>query len=449
MKKLTTLVLAAGLVVSSFAGASAGEFKPNAQFINQFADAGSALAKSPTGFGVDENFKASTRLRLGFDYIASENLSGTFLFQVGPFDYGDSGSELDSAVSDNSMKVRLAYVDWIVPTTDVQVRMGFQPVSLPAFAFGSAVLDSRGAGITVSAPINENIALSTFWIRAESDDNNTGAAAAAGAGHDDADIFAIVGDFTYDGFRVAPWAAYMSVGSQTDAHNSGFGLYPSVGAAAGDVTAWYLGTSFELSMFDPFMFTLDAYYSDASWDAPAAQADDMNGFFVGAAAAYKTQWGTPALKAWYASGNDKGNDLGQPLGIVSCFAATSIMFDDQVMDNGVASPRSANPAGTWGVVLEWADMSFIEKLSHTARIAYMEGTNEDTNTGMRTSNALAYLEDDDNVIEFNFNSTYEIYKNFSAHLELGWLTADFGDARNVHDADDDIFRSALAFVYTF
>ena len=247
----------------------------------------------------------------------------------------------------------------------------------------------------------------------------------------------------------------MSVGSQTDAHNTGFGLYPGVGTAAGDVTAWYLGTSFELSMFDPFMFTLDAYYSDASWDAPATQAEDMSGFFVGAAAAYKTQWGTPALKAWYASGNDNGtgrDDLGQPLAMVSCFAATSIMFDDQVLDNGVASPRGANPSGTWGVVLEWADMSFIEKLSHTARIAYMEGTNGDTHTNLTrngTASALTYLEDDDNVIEFNFNSTYEIYKNFSAHLELGWLTADFGDARNVHDADDDIFRSALAFVYTF
>ena len=44
MKKLTTLVLAAGLVVSSFAGsASAAEFKPFAQFAEEFTygDAGS------------------------------------------------------------------------------------------------------------------------------------------------------------------------------------------------------------------------------------------------------------------------------------------------------------------------------------------------------------------------------------------------------------------------
>ena len=63
--------------------------------------------------------------------------------------------------------------------------------------------------------------------------------------------------------------------------------------------------------------------------------------------------------------------------------------------------------------------------------------------------ALGNLEDDDSLIEVNFNTTYEIYENFSAHLELAWLTADFGDAEHNTDLDDDIWRSALSFVYTF
>lgn len=69
MKKLTTLVLAAGLVVSAFAGsASAGEFKPVLQFAEEFTyvDGGKYS---------DENFNAATRIRFGFDYIASEDLS--------------------------------------------------------------------------------------------------------------------------------------------------------------------------------------------------------------------------------------------------------------------------------------------------------------------------------------------------------------------------------------
>lgn len=450
MKKFATLVLAAGLVVSSFTGASAGEFKPNAQIINQFEGGNAGSLFNKDGMGYDEHFKASIRLRLGFDYIVSENLSATFLMQIGDYDYGSAGIQsndngsLDGYLSD-PFRVRLAYVDWMIPTTDVQVRMGFQPVALPAFAFGSAVLDARGTGVVVAAPINENISLDGIWIRAASNDDGMNVTV---RGHDDADIFALAADFDYDGFRIAPWAMYAMAGSQV-------GQFGELNSFDHEFSAWYLGASFELSMFDPFMFALDAYYSDASWDGAAGGRDlDMDGYFVAASASYKTQWGTPALKGWYASGDDTDklvnhpntNDyLGQPATIVGAFAATSIMFDDQVMDNGLANYRGGNPAGTWGVLLEWADFSFIEKLSHTARIAYMGGTNDVPNG---TATTLEYLGDDDDVLEINFNSTYEIYKNLSTALELGWLTADFDRHLNA-DEDDDIFRAALSFTYTF
>ena len=459
MKKFTTLVLAAGLVVSSFAGASAGEFKPNAQFINQFegANAGSMFEKN--GMGQNEHFKASMRLRLGFDYIASETLSGTFLMQMGQYDYGNSNI-LDGVADVNTpssfdgyqtdIRVRLAYVDWIIPTTAVQVRMGFQPVALPAFAFGSAVLDTRGTGVNIAAPINDNISVGFNWTRAVSSDSTVDVT----RGGDDADIFALTADFDYDGFRIAPWAMYAMAGRNVNVTWSP-GLTTNPGY---DTNAWYIGTSFELSMFDPFNFALDAYYSSVDWDnnnSVSFDDPDMSGFFVGASASYNTDWGTPALKGWYASGHDAvGTDtLGQPATVIGAFAATSIMFDDQVMDNGMSNYNTGNPAGTAGVILEWADLSFVESLDHTIRVAYIMGTNDygDGPDASGRAGKLSALGTEDSVIEFNLNSTYEIYKNLSTTLELGYLMADYNvPSSTFFDGEDDaIMRGALSFTYSF
>lgn len=468
MKKLTTLVLLAGLVVSSAIGASkaqAAEFKPSAEFINQYAfgTGGSALGVEP---GSNNYF--GTQIELGFDYIASENLSGAFLVRVVQT-YGSG--EFDSQWSTNedgggAMLVRLAYIDWIIPSTDVQVRMGYQPIAMPAFAFGSAVLDTRGSGITVVAPINDNINLSAFWIRASSTsetDSTTGKLLP----QNDTDLFGIMGDFAYDGFRVAPWAMYASIGG-----NSGYIPYAEdLAAYSGTILnpindeetlfksadAWYIGASIELSMFDPFTFALDAYYSNTSYDMYSERDYDYDGFYVGAAFSYATDYGVPALKTWYATGTDLSDiengrhNLDALNPIIPAFAATSIMFDDDVLDEDPFSNKTGgNPAGTWGIMLEWSDLSFIENLSHVARIAYIGGTNDIPRdaSGDYQSYGIAFLDSSESVVEINFNSTYEIYKNFSTTLELGWLTADFNE--HFHNGeDDDIIRAALTFVYSF
>ncbi len=493
MKKLTTLLLAAGLVVSSFSGAKAGEFIPNAQFINQYTwgTGGEGMLE---GGDDKEHFEALLRLRLGFDYIASESLSGTFLFQVGAYEY----KILDAHYNDNnSFRVRLAYVDWVVPTTDVKVRMGLQPFAMPAFAVGSNIINGRGTGVTVVAPITNDFNLVAGWMRAvDSSENNDYNAGLDNEG-DEADIFALIADYKNDNFHFAPYAAFVTMGQNTNVISDGNVKFPTVlDLTSGELgfgnipvnstgavipgwdhlgyegaTAWLVGASFKLTMFDPFTFALDAYYSsgDANYDAANIDDQDMNGFLVAASASYKTQYGVPAIKGWYASGNDEADfernsagditglrdgGLGQPIALAGAFAPTTIMFEDQVMEGRWANQTEGNAGGTWGVLVEWAGFSFIDKLTHTARVAYIEGTNEQGSLAIKAAgeNYLAYLYDDEDVVEVNLNSTYEIYKNFTATLQLGWLTADLsedsrGEIRD--DMDDDIFRSALSFVYKF
>lgn len=442
MKKLTTLLLAAGMVVSSFAGASAAEFKPSAAFINQytFQSAGDSTAISQ-----QSNFIAATQIQLGFDYIASENLSGTFLMRVrqqyGSGEFDGQWNQKENGDGGGAFLVRLAYIDWTIPNTEVSVRMGYQPVSLPAFAFGSNVVDARGSGITINAPINENIAVAALWTRMAASNYKTVDS------RNYADLFAVVGDFNYDGFRVAPWLAYANVAAHDDLGTGDFTF-----ANGADYSAWLVGASFELNMFDPFTFALDAYYSNVSADYYTGGDADADGFFVGASFAYKTEYATPALKMWYASGADdkaNGDDFIGAAFFAPCFGATSIMFDNYVMAGGgyIEIANGGSASGLWGILLDVSDISFIENLSHQFVVAYMEGTNETNATS--GDDAFDSLGKDDSVIEVNFNSTYQIYKNLSTTLQLGWLAPNFENANSTNDMNDDIFRAAVSFTYKF
>ena len=453
MKKLTMFVLAAGLVMSSFTEASAGEFKPNAQFINQFSGGNSGSHYNTRwNIGNDEHFQGILRLRIGFDYIASENLSATFLTQIGVPNaegmYGNNNTSDQSTFDgylDNVM-VRLAYVDWMLPTTAVKVRMGFQPFALPAFTFGSGVLDTRGAGVTIAAPINENIAMSAFWTRAASNDANV--SNFINRGGDDADIFALTADFKYDGFRVAPWAMYLMAGRNVDKMTRSLNSLPYMGNGV-STDIWYAGIATELTMFDPFRFALDAYYSSVSWeDGLNTNYDSQNGFLVNAVASYRTNWGTPALKGWYSSGDDKTGDVpkyGRPATIAGLFYPTTILFYDFELNGGLANHLNGDPAGTMGAIVEWAGLSFVDKLSHILRVGYIVGTND---LGPLGTGTLTYMSTEDSVIEIDLNTRYQMYKNLTTRLDFGYLMTDF-NKEFFNNEDEDIFRASLSFVYSF
>ncbi len=444
MKKLTTLLLAAGLVVSSFTGAQAGEFKPNLQFAEEFTY-GDSGKDSP------ENFNAATRIRFGFDYVASEDLSATILFQYrhawgtdtkGDFTADPTMNEGDGA---NHFRMRLAYIDWTIPGTDIKARMGRQPLVAPSYAFGSAILDGRGDGISLTSAINDNINVGFTWARLDSSDAN----GESFDSEDDADAVMLNAEFAYDGFKVAPWVMYAHADKEglETVKPEGSILFGRDNHAA---DAFVIGASAELNMFDPFVFALDALYSNAKLhNMPAGAEDSFDGFYVAAKASYKFSNGTAGFGGWYSTGDDNDkNDNGFVI-LDGGFSATHIMFDGDIIGDDAFNNQigSDSPFGTWGLIAEYADFSFIENLSHTARIMYMQGTNEN-NQRRNTRVELGDLTEDDSVVEIDFDSTYQIYKNLSATLQLGYAIFDQSKIDNAAE-QDDIFRSALTFVYKF
>ena len=53
------------------------------------------------------------------------------------------------------MKLKNAYIDWMVPQTDLKVRMGIQGVALPSMTTGSNVFNDDVAGVVASYQFNE------------------------------------------------------------------------------------------------------------------------------------------------------------------------------------------------------------------------------------------------------------------------------------------------------
>ena len=133
MKKLATLLLAAGMVVSASAPANAVDVKVDGFYKFSFMT-------GQTGFDGANDEAALHRMRLGLTMAASENLSGYFQFQVGTEAWGTT-DDTNGHKDGKNFRTRQAYIDWKVPGTDVQVRMGRQGLGLPADAFGgNAVL---------------------------------------------------------------------------------------------------------------------------------------------------------------------------------------------------------------------------------------------------------------------------------------------------------------------
>ena len=186
MKKLAILLLAAGMMCCSTTESHAIDYKFKGQWIMSFdlgADGGFNDAKygyNGTSYESD-NFKASQRLHLQMEAAASEMLSGTVFFSIGDGQNGLSrsatwgkaahGAALGS--DGNSVLLKQAYIDWIVPDTALKLRMGIQGFTLPGILTNS-VLDDDAAGITASYTVNDTVSVTALWTRLANDNYTEG-----------------------------------------------------------------------------------------------------------------------------------------------------------------------------------------------------------------------------------------------------------------------------------
>ena len=400
------------------------------------------------------------------------------------------------------MKTRYAYIDWVIPNTDVQVRMGLQPYALPGFVAASPILGNPvdGAGITVSAQFTENVGATLFWMRAENTDD---------LNHDALDLVGLTVPVTFDGVKVTPWAMAAFVGKNSlaewghlgyDTDDWGYaidrgngwknptgdqlrvasGLLPAWGVIPNDMfvnitdadddhgDVWWLGFTGELTMFDPIRIAWDAAYGSADFGSYSGFDIKRAGWYVAGLAQYKMDFMTPGLMLFYASGDDDNpNDGSEQIpNIDGGWNASSFGFDGGVYGAAAVVKMSDTIAGLWGIQLRFDDISYMEDLKHDLRVAYYTGTNDSklvkdyggflplagasAAAPLRAGSQGLYLTDKDHAFEVNFDTDYMIYKDLKLTVELGYINLDLDSSVwEDNNLDKNAYKAGAYLTYNF
>ena len=518
MKKLTTLALAAAMVMGAATCASAIDFKAKGQWQFGF-NVGDSTMTNKTRIGneskhhtnTDDIFGARQRIRLQVDAVASEALSGTVFFEIGHQYWGNGENGAALGADGTVVKVRQAYLDWVVPQTDLKIRMGIQNLSLPSVAGDGNVLDNTDtAAIVASYQFNENVGATLMWARPYNDNfsgNRTGRTAGA---LDNLDLFMLSVPLTFDGVEVTPWVMYGMLGknvfnkggvynqdtgyteySYADPGKTGimtgeglgnypFGYRGDVDTHKGYASMFWFGLPIKVTAFDPLNVELDInygyvekmgrYWARNAYD-PAKSglaSTKREGWLVKALVEYKMDWGTPGIFGWYASGDDKNIKNGsERMPYLYAEQKFTSMLGEDVAYTGGHTDMKLSLDGSWGIGLQLKDLTFVEDLKHTLRVAYYGGTNDAKmaryatafTNDLRSSNPWQqnkkdlYLTDKDGILEFNVNSYYQIYENLKMGLELAYavnmIDSDTWKYSGATYSKQDMWSADLTFVYSF
>ena len=518
MKKIATLLLAAGLVFGVATGASAIDFKAKGQWIMSFdygQNGGFTGGNGKTGFNGggsryanEDEFEARQRVRLQLDAVASEALSGTVFFEMGDQVWGRASQGASLGADGTVVEVKNAYIDWIVPQTDLKFRMGIQGMALPSFTTGSNVFNDDVAGITASYQFNENVGVTALWARPYNDNYSNSVDHAGNRTNymDNMDVFALLVPLTFDGVKATPWVMYSAIGPNTF-RGSGYGanyfsnmpatsnVYPTAGMVAlggarhKDGTAStkamgsygnavWAGLTGEVTAFDPFRFAWDFNYGSVSYEESRASRAGWLGSLL---FEYKLDWAIPGLYMWYASGDD-----GNPANGSERMPSISVNnnnngFSDFAFNGGPMIAREAivgyDMSGTWGIGARLKDMSFVENLKHTIRLNVFGGTNSTTmtrylaphnsaystfstvgpNSTIAGANPL-YLTTNDTAMEIGLANDYKMYDNFTVSLDASYIALWLDKSRSVwgnsrmngkSDQERDPWNVNVRFVYSF
>ena len=481
MKRISTLILAMAFVLGSVCGAQAIDLKVKGQWDFAFGWVDNKKLVNKDDDKGNDPFYATQRVRTQINFIASEQLQGVLMFEIGNLDWGrangkgrQGGADLDA--DGVNVETKRAYLDWMIPDTDVSIRMGIQGLMLPSgTGLGNPVLNSDVAGITVNAPINDMFGITALWVRpfdAQENDGNTGNL------QDEMDLFALMLPITGEGWNVTPWAAYASMGTASGAYDYILNYQNTfaTGVTGGDdhSDVWWAGVAVSVEVFDPLTFGFDVFYGDASKadltmtrnGITNSGAVGSSGWFVDANLNYKLDWATPGIFGWYSTGDDKDDvedgDYGRvpAIGFDSGFAPTTFGAPGS-FSIGADSIVSTTMIGTWGVGAQIADMSFVDKLSHTLRVTYYRGTNDhevaENDMHAPLSGENIYMTDKDSGVEVNFDHQYQMYDNLKVALELSyihlWMDEDvWNNVDNFNgssDDPDDAWKATLYFQYKF
>ena len=410
---------------------------------------------------------ARQRVRTQIQFIADENLSALLNLEANS-EWGRDGGKIDADVT--TFVIKRAHLDWTLPNTQVQTRMGIQGIALPSVALGGhPVLNADVAAISVSSQITPELGLTAFWARpydTSFDDTDAKGKQIDGKNSmDDMDLFGIMLPIKTDAVRFTPWAMFGMIGKDsgfyTDEKKNVNNFrnkekLPAGNDVDGSSYAWWVGSTFELPVLDPFFVKVDGMMGGLD----TGDSDyDTFGWYVAANVGYKFSWGSLSALGFYSSGDEDKDDRG------TMPTVSSDTGGNQMTRYGLGhSPYrnhyailSADALGMWGVGLQLADVSFVDNLKHTVRAFYMGGTNEGDSISRRSTHSNsgnqffgdAYLMTSDRAWEVNLLSEYTVNQYLKFNFDLAYVWLDLGDHWTDRNDTEGSFASTISVTYSF
>ena len=379
----------------------------------------------------DDKFQAVQRLRSAFEFVANENLKAVFRFHV-ENRWGEPGRGIGVSANQggrDTIGYDLAYLDFMIPNTSINFKVGKQLVTLPG-TVGSHIFDNFAYSVVGAASFHEMVGLAAGWSRlgdaTQFGQDTTGDGFSDTRLKDEWDMFFAIVPVTMDGFQLNPFGAFVRAGRDVFAGQDT------------SQTTWFAGINATIDLLDPIVIMADFNYGSSGRLVRGTNIGETKGWIAALAVQYKMDMFTPMIYGLYESGESstsgdgtsKGKrmpNLGQgDLYGISSFGFNGSNFRGQGRARlnsgnifagtpfaGIGDNEPWGASGKWGVGFKLLNIEFVENLSHEFQIAYYKGTNHRDSVGILTTRDYAW--------ETNFNTTYQMYENLAAILELGYL----------------------------
>ena len=472
MKRLVLLATVLAFVLGAASMASAATLKASGQWALEFLfsenfDMDGGIS-GVTGNGDDNgDFNVYQRARTQFDFIANENLKGVLATEIGTTRWGDgnaSGTTDGFRFHDHgtSIRVRRAYLDFKIPDTSIAVRGGLQGVALPAsFGGGSMILDDEMPALVASTPIIDEVSVLAGYGRLYDDDTTIGQTTHTNGSFDTGFLAVPV---KLDGFQFAPYFVYAYVGHDalTGLDNTPiranvlWGLAtPEPDPTAGR-NAYWGGTNFTMTYFDPITVLADVAYGNVSG---GGETNDRSGWMFDLAVDYTGfDFMTPEVFFVYTSGEDddptNGSERMPALEARNWGIGNGLFFGGDALlsgDHGFFN----NQLGFWALGASLKNISFLDKLSHSFTAFYAKGTNDEAlATYSPDSDFARYgqtLTDKDSIWEFTLNNSYKLYDELTFMVNFSYDVNDYD--KDTWGADvnkrDDAMKLSTGLLYSF
>lgn len=433
-------------------------------------------------------FQAVQRLRTQLEFKTEPGLAGVLQFEIGKAEWGKASEGAALGTDGKDIKVRYAWLDWVLPGWGAKIRMGLQPVNMPAFVNGSPLFSEDAAAITVAQPLGESFALSAFWARASS----ANAPMTTGKnGLGDLDFFGISLPYSGEELNWSPYGMLAVVGKNSfgrDEFSAGSWHFLPYKSSLRTVATNLLPLGALDILANPALAAQLKDHSLAGWlglggawkhgpwklaaelaggiaDFGKARMHGRNfeakrqGWYGAALLDCRLDWLTPGLLAWYSSGDDDNPWNGSermPVGKSANrnWKVLSLAYDGTPFcPAGGAQILSPNGTmiGSWGIVAQLRDISFVDKLKHTLRYGYIRGTNSPDMASnvafFHDDSPGGYLTQKDFAHEIDFITRYKIFENLTLILDMAWLQVNWN--KNAwKNVDDDLIKDFYRIGFT-